>query len=289
MVHTNAVTLHLHYDLEKGGYRGYDRRHFPEKHRTTLNDSNVKSRRRLQISSAPASRNIDEPWRPHGRHIEPTYTNFGLDWQSRIHYTAPPEHPDSKPTLPVAFIERNIRFTRPYPHNWQRSTNEWIYVTDESVEHNPAKRNFFDDIHLRSIEDLGNQNMYMSQIGHKKSVLDIRNGLPKRSEGDKNYRIVEESPDFHKIGPTIPVVEFGRKKREHIFVKSVVQMTNEKVHVIDDKEFAERERKQEQENIIDEVVQLDNWKPAPRVTSAFKVLDLDPNDKRGGRYRPRIR
>ncbi|CAF0831683.1 unnamed protein product [Adineta ricciae] len=289
MVHVNAKTLHLHYELEKSGYRSFDRRHFPEKQRATINDANARSRRHAQICSAPVSRNIDEQWRPHGRHIEPVYTNFGLDWKSRVHYTAPPEHPDGKPTLPVAFIERNIRFTRPHPQNWQRSMNEWIYVTDESVDHNPAKRNLFADIHLRSVEDLGNQDMHMSQIGRKKPVFDRRNGIPKRSEGDKTYQIVDESPGFHKIGTTLPVVEFGRKKSEHVFVKAVVPMTNESVHVIDEKEFAEKLKQREQENIIDEVAQLDNWKPAQRVSSAFKVLDLDPTDKRNGRYRPRIR
>ncbi|CAF0825624.1 unnamed protein product [Adineta steineri] len=288
MVQRNIKTFHLHYDLEKGGYRGYDRRHYPEKNRFAFSDSESNPRSRMHISSAP-SRNMDEQWRPHGRHIEPKYTNFGLDWQSRIHYIAPPEHPDAKPTLPVSFIERNIRFTRPYPQNWQRTTNEWIYFTDESIEHNPSKRNYFADIYLRSIEDLGNQDIHMTQIGYKKKVLDKRNGLPKKSDGDKSYHNVEESTDFHKFGSTLPVVEFGHEKTRHESVKTLVQMKNEHFHVMNDKEFAEQERKREQENIIDEVAQLDNWKPAPRVKSAFKVLDLDPNDKHGGRYRPRIR
>jgi hypothetical protein len=50
-----------------------------------------------------------------------------------------------------------------------------------------------------------------------------------------------------------------------------------------------QERKREQNNVIYEVTRLDNWKPAERVTSAFKVFDLDPNDKNGGKYRPRVR
>jgi hypothetical protein len=129
----------------------------------------------------------------------------------------------------------------------------------------------------------------MSQIGHKKKVRDIRNGLRKKSEGDKSYRIVEQSTDFHKFGSTLPVVNFGREKQRHGNAKTFVPMKNEKISVIDQNEFAEKESKREQENIIDEVVHLDNWKPAERVTSAFKVFDLDPNDKSGGKYRPRVR
>jgi len=129
----------------------------------------------------------------------------------------------------------------------------------------------------------------MSQIGHKKKVLDIRNGLGKKSEGDKNYRRVEQSTDFYKFGSTLPVVDFGREKKRHGHITTFVPMKNEKISIIDQNEFAEKELKHEQENIIGEVVQLDKWKPAERVTSAFKVFDLDPNDKNGGRYRPRVR
>lgn len=131
--------------------------------------------------------------------------------------------------------------------------------------------------------------MYMTLIGHKKKVPDVRNGLRKKSEGDKNYRIVEQSPDFHKFGSTLPVVNFGQEKKRHGHAKTFVPMKNDKIAVMDQAEFAEQERKREQQMIVDEVVRLDRWKPAERVTSAFKVFDLDPNDKNGGKYRPRVR
>jgi hypothetical protein len=66
-------------------------------------------------------------------------------------------------------------------------------------------------------------------------------------------------------------------------------MKNEKIPVTDQHEFAEKAWKREQEDVIRDVVRLDQWKPAQRVTSAFKVFDLDPNDKNGGRYKPRVR
>ncbi|CAF3002659.1 unnamed protein product [Rotaria socialis] len=287
MVHVTATTLHLHYDLEKPGYHGYDRRHFPEKHRYAFSECSAKPRGRLYISS-PRS-NPDDEWRPHGRHVEPMYTDIGPDWQSRIRYIPSPHNSDTKPTLPVGLIEKNLHFVRPYPQNWQRSANEWMYFADESINQNSSKRNHFDNIHLRSLEDLGDQNMSMVQIGHKKKVLDIRNGLKKKSEGDKNYRTVEQSPEFHKYGTTLPVVDFGHEKKRQGNARNFVPMRNDRIHIIDEREFTQKERQQEKENIIDEVVQLDNWKPAERVKSAFKVFDLDPNDKYGGKYRPRIR
>lgn len=131
--------------------------------------------------------------------------------------------------------------------------------------------------------------MYMSQIGRKKKVLDIRNGLKKRIDGDKNYRIVEHSTDFYKFGSTLPIVHFGQEKKRHGHAKTFVPMRNEKLSIISPEEYLENQWRHEQEKLIEEVNQLDNWKPAERVKSAFKVLDLDPNDKNGGRYKPRVR
>lgn len=50
---------------------GYDRRHFPEKHRLTLSETVYRPRGRAHVPSPPLQ---DEQWRPHGRHIEPRYS-----------------------------------------------------------------------------------------------------------------------------------------------------------------------------------------------------------------------
>jgi hypothetical protein len=91
MVHTTATTLHLYYDLEKPGYRGilltskfllkiifvlgYDRRHYRENHRFAFSECIFKPTDHDSVPSSPSS-NIDEQWRPHGRHIEPMYTKY---------------------------------------------------------------------------------------------------------------------------------------------------------------------------------------------------------------------
>ena len=138
--------------------------------------------------------------------------SVGPDWHSRLRYIASPHHPDAKPTLPVAFLERNIHFMRPFPQNWQRSKTDWNYFPDEHDHHRSSKRNHFADVYLRSLEDLGDENVSMAQIGHKRQVYDTRNGLDKRTDGDKSYRTVEYSTDFHKFGTTLPAVVFGREK-----------------------------------------------------------------------------
>lgn len=71
MVYTTPATLHLHYDVEKPGYQGYDRRHYPEKYRLTLSDPVYKPRGRAHVPSPPLE---EVQWRPHGQHIEPIYS-----------------------------------------------------------------------------------------------------------------------------------------------------------------------------------------------------------------------
>jgi hypothetical protein len=172
---------------------------------------------------------------------------------------------------------------RSFPQNWQRSENEWIYFSDEHKEHRSSKRNFFADIHLRSLEDLGDENVYMTQIGRKRKVFNLRNGLEKRSEGDKSYRRVELSPDFHKLGSTLPPIDFGRVKKQHGPEKTIVPMQNEIIPIVDENDFEEKELKREHDEHINEVIQLEKWKPAESITTAFKVFNTEP------RYRPRFR
>ena len=136
----------------------------------------------------------------------------------------------------------------------------------------------------------GDVNMFMPTIGHKKRVADLRNGLQKRSEGDKSYRVVEHSPNFYKLGSTLPQVNFGQERDPYAHEKRRVPMRNESVPIVEHHEFVAREQRREYERSVDQVEQLDQWKPAQRVAIAFKVFDDGPKDKSGAnKYRPRVR
>ncbi|CAF0746982.1 unnamed protein product [Adineta ricciae] len=286
MVHLNAATLHLHYDIEKPGYHGLDRRHYPEKHRFAFSESVFKPRGRAHVPPPPLE---DVKWRPHGKFIEPEYSNVGPDWHSRLRYIKSPRNPDTRPTLPIAVIEQNLHFVRSFPQNWQRTSNEWIYFPDESADHRPSKRNLFADMHLRSIEDLGNDDVHMTQMGHKRRVYDSRNGIPKRSDGDKSYRRVEYEPNFHKLGSTLPPINFGYNGNPDELEKTFIPMKRDTIHVIDEEEFEEKQRQREYDESIDEVRQLDKWKPAECLKSAFQVFPSDSKDKRAGKRRSHFR
>lgn len=189
--------------------------------------------------------------------------------------------------LPVALIEQNLHYVRAFPQNWQRTNSHWNYFPDEVVEHRSYKKNFFSDIHLRSLEDIGDEDAHVAQIGRKKQVNDSRNGVPKLSDGDKTYRTVEYSIDFHKIGSTLPSVLFGREKKFYGPSKQTVPMKNDKVSVVDEETFEKRQQQRDNEATIEQIIDLENWKPAETLTSAFKVLDRESTDK--VKYRPRYR
>lgn len=40
-------------------------------------------------------------------------------------------------------------------------------------------------------------------------IIDKRNGLGESSPGDKPYKTPEYSPKFHKLGSSLPVIDFG--------------------------------------------------------------------------------
>ncbi|CAF0874944.1 unnamed protein product [Didymodactylos carnosus] len=273
---TKQATLHLNYEIQKPGYRGYDRRHFPEHLTTSV--SVYKPRGRQRINSPELE---DVKWIPHGRHIEPKYSDIGPDWRSRLRYIPAPRNPNTKPTYPVSLLEQNLHYIRSYPQNWQQTTNEWKYFSDSYRD--SSKRNLFSNIHLRSIEDLGDRDL-KKMIGQKRRVFDCRNGLSQSTNGDKSYRFVEQSPDFYKFGCTLPAVQFGRTKSARESTCVLLNQTG----INDNETFQEKQLRREETNLIEEVKQLDSWKPSDGVTAAFKVFDADQNDK-NLKYRPRVR
>jgi hypothetical protein len=128
--------------------------------------------------------------------------------------------------------------------------------------------------------------MFMSTIGRKKPVNDIRNGLAKRSNGDKNYRCVEQSADFHKQGATVSNVNFARESFELARRRTRVPMTTDKISVMSEEDFIEKQRQHDYKTSVDEVMQLDRWKPAERIKSAFQAFNINTNEKK---YRSRLR
>ncbi|KAK2557340.1 Spermatogenesis-associated serine-rich protein 1 [Acropora cervicornis] len=242
------------------------------------------------------SKSIGEPeWRPHPKNAlsVPNRLNNsvrggnGLDWFSRIR-CAPQEdytHPRSSLTK-----EKEVF------HHLQSTDDKASQSTLHETEGNPT-RNFSHDPIEHDTSDDFNQNdmrrpMEISlrmSLGAKRKECLIRvlfldvttkvtqkmaelcteypflkviarsgNGVPAASPGDKSYEVPEYSHEFHKHGSTRPVISFGGSL--HYIPDTFVPLQDLplKPRIL----FEEKEKIKLKQQEIEEVEDLDNWRPS---------------------------
>ncbi|XP_077866350.1 spermatogenesis-associated serine-rich protein 1-like [Saccoglossus kowalevskii] len=226
-----------------------ERRHFAE----TRDEERYKVQGRRYI---PHGVGDQPPWRPHGKHLKPQYTEYGPDWQSRLRYIPPPQNPNAKPIIKFPGI-------RYYPYNTLQTDKEWSFYPEG---YHTGKRCVFevedvnDAIHMSTIES-SNELSHKTLYGKKRpicSVWQVRGGLPWASPGDKSYQVCEYSPDFHKSGSTRPVVHFGGgevKAKPDTFVPLLDLPPLSESYTMKEKR---RQLRQE----MDLVQSLDNYRPS---------------------------
>uniref|UniRef100_A0A5F8HG50 Spermatogenesis associated serine rich 1 n=1 Tax=Monodelphis domestica TaxID=13616 RepID=A0A5F8HG50_MONDO len=109
-------------------------------------------------------------------------------------------------------------------------------------------------------------------FGSKKYGINLRNGLPQLSPGDKPYFRSEQSSDFYKLGSSMPLVNFSRKpytKKVDTFIP--LEPLPKERHL----PFSVREKRKQKLNEIMEVEKLDSWNPAvPILTWLFPPLPI---------------
>nr|XP_056712825.1 spermatogenesis-associated serine-rich protein 1 [Euleptes europaea] len=137
---------------------------------------------------------------------------------------------------------------------------EWtFYPSYANHTYHNGKKCIFDGIYLRN-KTCTSERTLETRIGKKKYEIDSRNGLPLVTPGDHPYACPEQSRDFHKMGSTMPPVNFGSVP------------------------FRIKERQQELEREKQEVKNLEFWKPAPslmqtlfvRLYKAYRLGSLKP-------------
>jgi hypothetical protein len=216
----------------------------------------------------------------------------------------------AKPINPIALIENNITSSKPFPNTWATTKDEWLHFRDATQF---RKRCLFDfdekntQIHLRSIDSISNRHLleenikfpeedYIYQVLGQKKLLDNsskRNYLPELSPGDKTYKTPEFSKDFfHKKTANWRSQRWEKKKKnkfdEDYSPNELMALLNldSTASLLSNKyDFGyEQNFKQEKEEEISNVKELDNWQQAPGLELPFKVLDQDKNIK----YRPKV-
>lgn len=226
----------------------------------TNNDGNTpqhsgrSGRGRLYI---PHGRGKEVPYKPHAQHVNVSYTECGPDWSSMLRYLSPARL--RKKETDTTFYPPLTRLRHfPAKHN-ATSKAEYNFYPPHGIPkaYKDGKLTWFEGIH-RANHQTYNEVTDLTRFGHKGWVPDSRDGYPETSLGDKPYRRPEYSPEFHKLGSTRPVVNFGGWKAEvadtFIPLQPLPPIPVRPYTVLE----SERKRKLE----IGEVESLEQWRPA---------------------------
>ncbi|XP_029211215.2 uncharacterized protein LOC114975256 isoform X1 [Acropora millepora] len=211
------------------------------------------------------SKSIGEPeWRPHPKNAlsVPNRLNNsvrggnGLDWFSSIR-CAPQEdytHPRSSLTK-----EKEVF------HRLQSTDDKASQSTLHETEGNPTRNFSHDPIEHGTSDDFNKNDMrrpmeisLRMSLGAKRKVFDKRNGVPAASPGDKSYEVPEYSHEFHKHGSTRPVISFGGSL--HYIPDTFVPLQD--LPLKPRIPFEEKEKVKLKQQEIEEVQDLDNWRPS---------------------------
>ncbi|XP_052244604.1 spermatogenesis-associated serine-rich protein 1-like isoform X4 [Dreissena polymorpha] len=253
--------LHVTTEIGKPGKIERERRHFPQLQNqpgTTI----YKPHGRRYI---PHGYGMYDEWKPHPQNIQPKYTDSGPDWKSRIKYIADP----ANPKYPAAEIfETNWKAMRPYPlrqlclnklaNTYMNSSNEWLLDPGLS---NRGMKCHFNGRHqaTHTSADEITHSMLFGR-GRNLETIDKRNGIGESAPGDKPYKTPEYSSQFHKLGSTLPVIDFGANSPWHHQPDTFVPL---KPSLNEPREpFRVKARREEKQSEMMTVAALDEWRPA---------------------------
>ncbi|KAL9969686.1 hypothetical protein ACROYT_G021930 [Oculina patagonica] len=220
------------------------------------------------------SKSIGEPqWRPHprnalsmpGRLDNSERGGNGLDWVSSIRCASlektrhsPPRPAEQKAPTPPITRDNNM-LTR--EQAGQVPSEEKPRYVQPTVVYDTYDD--FERIYMRRPLEIS---LRMS-VGAKKQVYDKRNDIPVASLGDKSYQVPEYSLDFHKQGSTRPIINFGGSLKcvPDTFVP--LQDLPFKPRIT----FEEKQKKKLKREEIEEVKNLDHWRPADPLSPALQL------------------
>lgn len=244
--------LHVTTEIGKPGYREREKRHYPELHNRpgVLPQFRPQGRRYI-----PHGYGMYDEWKPHPQNIQPEYTESGPDWKSRLKYIEDPQNP-KYPAMEI--FENNWKAMRPFPYTYMKTDREWLLDPGLS---NRGMKCTFGGQHMatRTSSDEITHQMLFGR-GRNSVVIDKRNGIGESSPGDKPYRTPEFSPQFHKLGSSLPVIDFGAnsvwKTKPDTFVPLQPLPAEPR------EPFKVKARREQLEVDKKTVRALDDWKPA---------------------------
>ncbi|XP_067839886.1 spermatogenesis-associated serine-rich protein 1 [Heptranchias perlo] len=249
--------------------KGAQRRHFSHHLSCSSEKCQIhQSRGRLYI---PHGYGKEFNYRSQVRYVEPLYSNCGLDWKSRLRWISEPHYSDAPhPDIKAIKFPEEVRLMRSFPLANRDSVKDWAF--NFPWAYYLGKRCYIHGVYHTNKTSMSEISL-SSMLGRKRQVIDFRNGLPETSPGDKPYRTPEYSPDFHKLGSTRPLLNFGgqHKLKQGTFIhlqkKTAVLIVP----------FAVKLKMQELEEEKLAVKQLNVWEPAPPLISPIVSNDVKKN------------
>ncbi|CAH8429703.1 unnamed protein product [Schistosoma rodhaini] len=186
----------------------------------------------------------DLNWRPHNLALNPIYTDYGLDWSSKLRYIEAYKDEDRRDENIWPEHSSHLRtFPKLKCHGM---SPEWSIYTNGYAT---GKKCLFDGIHQRSVY-CTSEYILRDGFTHKRrrDTIEQHNSIFKSMKpGDKSYGSVEYSPNFYKINSSVPKVRFGIQSTEH-------------------------EYNQDLKLLLKELRELDGWKPAPTLTETISSV-----------------
>lgn len=242
--------LHVITEVGKPGRVERERRHFVTLHNgETSQDEKPRARRYI-----PHGYGGDEDFKPHPHFIKPKYTECGLDWKSRIRPIPSPHNDENKPEI----WPEPWKYIRAFPWKSLRSETEWRLYPEGP---DSTLRSRWGGMH-KATQPSNTEIDHTTLYGKNRKVVDKRNGICTAAPGDKSYQAVEYSPDFHKYGSTLPLVNFGGKQ---LTAETFVPL--QPLPSIPSESYTEKERARQQIHEMKEVQQLERWRPATPLQS----------------------
>ncbi|CAH8429126.1 unnamed protein product [Schistosoma turkestanicum] len=205
----------------------------------------------------------DLNWRPHNLALNPIYSNYGLDWSSKLRSIQAYQDESRKDENLWPEHSSHLRtFSKIHDHGL---SPEWLMYTNGYYT---GKKCLFNGVHQRSVYCTSE---YMLHYGftHKRRSDIIEQQydyLNTRRPGDKSYRCVEHSPDFYKIDSTVPKVQFG------LITHMPKQIDVPRFPVSSNIQPTENELDEDLMLIRKEIQELDEWKPAPTLTETISSV-----------------
>ncbi|KAM8779974.1 spermatogenesis-associated serine-rich protein 1 [Rhynchonycteris naso] len=138
---------------------------------------------------------------------------------------------------------------------------EWTFyprLSSNIHTYHVGKQCFFNGVFLGNKRSLSERTVDKC-LGKKKYDIDTRNGIPKLTPGDNPYMYPEQSKGFHKVGSTLPPVNFSVVPYEKAFDTFIPL---EPLPQIPNLPFWVKEKANKLKNEIREVEELNKWHPA---------------------------